>query len=200
MVVRDEMFLFSQSARRCACGARNRGTPRGENGPIEEKMNMKFRKKMVTLLAAVLIAMMGVMPALALEESDPITLSVTVEDQYVLGISVTGYTGFDPDPIVQGSSTSLLTPILLTVESPGTVTVEAELRDTETPFDVLTSGLFYDYMKPNVGTAGETTFDAFSITHTRGETEYSIDATIYVPGDYDVGSESALLVFWIVGS
>ena len=62
MVVRDDMFLFSQSARSCACGAGNRGMPNdtenrsgslddsnlpvfqggqerrmGENGQLEEK-------------------------------------------------------------------------------------------------------------------------------------------------------------------
>lgn len=36
----------SQSARRCACGARNRGTPRGKNGSIyEDEKGMNEEEK-----------------------------------------------------------------------------------------------------------------------------------------------------------
>ena len=52
-------------------------------------MNMKFRMKtMATLIAAVLIAMMGVMPALA-QESATATLEVDVRETLVISIIIT---------------------------------------------------------------------------------------------------------------
>jgi len=156
---------------------------------------MKLEKKMATLIAAILIAMMGVMPALAeYDDEDTVELSVTVTEQYTLGITVAGSGAFGP--VVQGESISLSSALIVTVESPGAATVDAELRATATGTPI-TTGIFYEHMDVIVDLGTPTTVDGFTISATRGITPYDIDATIDVPDDYATGSESAFLVFWI---
>ena len=150
---------------------------------------------MATLLAAVLMAMMAVLPALAYDTESTIPLSVTVEELYVLGITVTGSGDFGS--VVQGQSISLSSPLNLTVESPATAQVDAELRNTTSPLDVLTSGLFVDNMTVSVDGGAETSVADFLVTNPVGVDSYAINATINVPIGYAVGTKDATLVFWI---
>jgi hypothetical protein len=141
--------------------------------------------------------MIGVMPALAVyDDEDTVELSVTVTELFVLGITITGDGAFGS--VVQGSSISLSSPLVLTVESPTAVTVDAELRDTEGPYPVLTSGLFVEHMTVTVDAESGTSVDAFTISHPIGEESYDISATITVPSAYDLGTETATLVFWLI--
>ncbi len=149
---------------------------------------------MATLLAAVLIAMMAILPALAYDTESTIQLNVTVTELYVLGITVSGSGAFGS--VVQGQSISLSSPLNLTIESPATAQVDAELRNTTSPFDALLSGLFVDNMTVSVDGGAETSVANFVVMNPVGIDSYDINATINVPSGYAVGTKNATLVFW----
>jgi len=160
-------------------------------------MNMKFRMKtMATLFAAVLIAMTGVMTALAYDKEVTTALSVDIKTPKVLGISITVGDGAFGD-VYQGSTATLTTPLELLVESEAIgIVVEAELYEFETTTPLVT-GLFFDMMV-TVGTDTPTSLLDFSISHgAETTTTYDIDFEIDTAGE-SIGGQSATLVFWIV--
>ena len=151
---------------------------------------------MATLFAAVLIAMAGVMTALAAyPNEDEVPLSIEVRQPFTTSISVTGSGTFPTvltDPAIQDVSLAL--PLILSVESELAVTVEAEMRDE---FDVvLLLGLFVDNMDLIIDGSTTSSVDDFTLSHTGVLATYDIDATIHVPAAY-TGTETATLVFWI---